>query len=220
MLKRKLTAEQFAALDVTLQGLYLLKGGEYVLKLEGSDPDTDNFRTLAQTAQAEKAQLQLDLDKANKALAEQTAGSAAAIEAATTAAKESQARAVALLLQKERAALVGTVASNFTAPALVARDVETRVQVEYDEATGEVKTKILDAKGGETTLDALSNEYLSRPDLAGIIAKKPSRGAMDTPAGTEVPKATDAPTRSYAPQDRSKLISDLKAKIQDVGKED
>lgn len=187
MLKSRLTAEQFAALDDGLKGYYKEVNGKYVLQTD----DAEELRQSAAAARQERDELKARLDAiqadidaakaAEEAAREEAARKAKdlpAIEASWQAkldkqkadgeAENSRLRKMLtdLLVVKEAEAIAAAIS---TMPKIMAKEIASRLTAEFD--GDRAITRVLDKDGRASALSLveLREEFVANPEYAGII---------------------------------------------------
>lgn len=196
MLKRKITAEEFAALDPSLQAYYKAHGAGYVL-------NTDEATELETALNRVKEEARLAKERADALLAEKEAAEAAriaaeeetarkkgdvtALEASWQAKVEAEKRKgeeaieklraqLRKLLVRDKARALAEEISN--SPEVILPHIESRLSVEYD--GDDAKTRILDAEGkpSAATIDDLKQEFVANDKFAAIIIGSKASGGQ------------------------------------------
>jgi hypothetical protein len=220
MLKRKITNEQYAALADVLKAEYKPNGTEYVL-------DTDDATDLINARNDEKRQKDqavADLGQAKARIKElETSGSDWVSTEnrykADLAAKDAELANLNTQLTNATKIIVAgpvaeKIASKFTAPSLVKKEIMARLDV--DPKTKEVR--VLDATGKVSSqkVEELEKEFVDNPEYKGIVIGSRASGSATGPGtGGSAPKTPTNPDGSsvkLADMSPADLAAHMKAK--------
>lgn len=203
MLKRKIKKADFEALDAKLQAEYKLNGEDYVL-------DTDDARELIAARDAEKREkdeLAKKLTDANKELTTIKAANSnwETMETsykAQLSAKDADIAALntektQLMRDKTTAPVIESIASKFTVPSLIKKEIAARLDVDPRDPT---KTIVLDKSGKPSalSLEDLTKEFVDNPDYKGIVIAHKGSGSAGgglpvVPGSTPIDPNTQKP---------------------------
>lgn len=199
-LKRKITQEEYDALDKVLQAEYTEDGDEFVLDAESEPPNNSELDKLKRAHDRTKQELKTSkaaLKEATDKLSEvEELGDAESgkrkrkdIQQLTQAHKEEIAekeKELADKLSKRNAKLRDTIirstsetmaAQISTMPKLMSKEIRERLEVEFDD-DGESELVILDRSGKKSamTLEQLQKEIVANKEFASIIIGSKASG--------------------------------------------
>lgn len=191
MLRFKLTAAEYNALDDRIKAEYKVAGDAYVLDTIGDHPQVSALQTQVSEQATARARAENEVisiraqnetiktdtekavaDKVEKLEKENTAYKTTLVDAATTSA-------------------VNGIASQFKTPELFAPSISSRVRTEI--VDDKVVTKYYDKDGKETTQEKLSEEYCKNPAYSSMLNTPQSTPTVANQVPQNAPLNTSAP---------------------------
>lgn len=181
MLKRTIDADTYNSLPDDVKSHYVKRGNNYVIDLEGSDPEV----AATQSALDAERKKNITLESQVRTLTEEKATIVedAKKETAEELAKlkEQNEQYTAAMIEGEQMKHVNAIASKFKAEDLLRSDLKNRVKVEIVE--GKPQTKFFDKNGKEVEFKVLDDEYCKNPDYSGILKTPANTQAYVPPTG-------------------------------------
>lgn len=167
MLDRTISLEQYNAMPDEVKAHYVKRGSNYVLDVNGVDPEL----TATQTQLDQARQKNITLESQVRTLTQEAKATEEKVrkevETEINTLKTQNESLTKNQIDAERNKHIDAIASQFKLDNLIRSDLQSRIEVEV--VDGEVKTTFKNKDGKPVDFKTLNEEYCKNPDYSAIL---------------------------------------------------